>query len=299
MTIASRRGDLGPRPQGAERVDVADLGVAAGHVPPREPVADPEHDVQAGRRQQAEPGSATARSATRRDGAARQRAPSPEHRARSASSAARTASRGPRNVAANAAVAATSPTASGEQPAAPIVRPRPRSATRRRRTAGCRPRAGAERRVELGGLQVDHRDRPLLAARAELGGADDPDQQRQRQRSRAASPARSREPRRPARARCTRRPTSADVAVVGPFAPDPRRQRPDPGPGVLADVPPLVAVQDRRDEAADRDRHDERRRSTTSRVITKYEPTTISGPMSRNTSGTPSARNLYWNGGAV
>ena len=34
-------------------------------------------------------------------------------------------------------------------------------------------------------------------------------------------------------------------------------------------------------------------------LIAKYDPTTISGPISTNTSGTPSAWNLYWNGGAV
>ena len=34
-------------------------------------------------------------------------------------------------------------------------------------------------------------------------------------------------------------------------------------------------------------------------VITKYEPTTISGPISMNTSGIPYGLNLYWNGGAV
>ena len=34
-------------------------------------------------------------------------------------------------------------------------------------------------------------------------------------------------------------------------------------------------------------------------VTAKYEPSTMSGPMSRKTSGTPSARYLYANGGAV
>ncbi len=34
-------------------------------------------------------------------------------------------------------------------------------------------------------------------------------------------------------------------------------------------------------------------------VIAKYAPTTMSGPMSTKTSGTPRAWYLYWNGGAV
>src|SRR5437764_10458584 len=39
----------------------------------------------------------------------------------------------------------------------------------------------AERGVQLRGLQVDHRDRALLTARAELGAADLTDEQRERQ----------------------------------------------------------------------------------------------------------------------
>ena len=34
-------------------------------------------------------------------------------------------------------------------------------------------------------------------------------------------------------------------------------------------------------------------------VMVKNEPTTMSGPMSANTSGMPYDENLYWNGGAV
>ena len=34
-------------------------------------------------------------------------------------------------------------------------------------------------------------------------------------------------------------------------------------------------------------------------VMAKYDPTTISGPIIRKTTGTPRARYLYWNGGAV
>src|SRR4051794_35464875 len=94
--------------------------------------------------------------------------------------------RGPRNVAANAACAATSPTAS-----APGATSRPAdagtaakvdcgadAATTRSRTAERLRRDEAdhqqrpEREVELGRLEVDHRDRPSLPGRTELRGAD-------------------------------------------------------------------------------------------------------------------------------
>jgi len=45
---------------------------------------------------------------------------------------------------------------------------------------------------------------------------------------------------------------------VSPVLADPRRQRHDPGARVLADVPPLVAVEDRGDEQADRHRQVQR-----------------------------------------
>ena len=48
------------------------------------------------------------------------------------------------------------------------------------------------------------------------------------------------------------------VAVVRPAPPDPGRDRRDAGPAVLADVAPLVAVEDRRDQHPDRDRQHQR-----------------------------------------
>src|SRR5256714_6900834 len=80
-------------------------------------------------------------------------------------------SRGPRNVRPNAANATPMPSA--------------RSFTRSAGEKGGDHQPDdqqiAERGVELGGLQIDHRNRALLSSRAKLRGSDLPDEERQRQ----------------------------------------------------------------------------------------------------------------------
>src|SRR5213593_3990559 len=80
-------------------------------------------------------------------------------------------SRGPRNVSPNAANAAPMPSA----------RSFTRSAGEERGDDQPDDQEIAERGVELRGLEVDHRDGPLLSGRAELRRADLPDEERQRQ----------------------------------------------------------------------------------------------------------------------
>src|SRR2546427_9592756 len=70
--------------------------------------------------------------------------------------------RGPRNVRPNAANAAPMPSASSFT----------RSASEERRDNQADDQEVAERRVELRGLEVDHRDRALLPRGAELGRPD-------------------------------------------------------------------------------------------------------------------------------
>src|SRR5712692_2228499 len=79
--------------------------------------------------------------------------------------------RGPRNVRPNAANAAPTP----------IARSFTRSAGEKRRDDQPDDQEVSERGVELSGLEVDHRDRALLACRTKLRRADLADEERQRQ----------------------------------------------------------------------------------------------------------------------
>src|SRR5438132_789543 len=101
-----------------------------------------------------------------------------------------------------------------------------------------------EGRVELRGLQVDHRDRALLAARAELGRADLPHEERQRQH-REQRPRREQAREHRDRERQVRADDEGDVEPVRRVAAHRHRERARTRARILADIAPLVPMEDR------------------------------------------------------
>ena len=90
----------------------------------------------------------------------------------------------------------------------------------------------------------------------------------------------------------------ADVAVVGEVAADARRQRDDAARVSSLDVAPLVAVQDRGDQQADRHRQDQRleRPGAADGVVGAVDH---QRPHEQEDERHAERPDLYWNGGAV
>ena len=182
MRRASRAAISASRPERPQRVDVADVRVAAGHEPAGEAVAGPEGQVQDAGRGEARPAGATSAGRSRRERARASGGPTRPGPRPVTVMRLQNRSRGPLNVAANAATAPASPTSRGSGP--DRVRParsRPGASASRWTADSSRPttRSDAEGQVQPRGLEVDHRDRPLLAGRAQLGRADHLRQERQ------------------------------------------------------------------------------------------------------------------------
>src|SRR5262249_31194829 len=110
----------------------------------------------------------------------------------------------------------------------------------------------AEGGVELGGFKVDHGDGALLAAGSKLRGSDGPHEERQREEGEERPGGHGTEEHRDSERKVGPN-YEGEVAVMGRAAAIADGEGGDTGSGVVADVAPLIAVEDGRYEETDRD----------------------------------------------